>query len=106
MKSALAKTYVEPTDAEWNTKFLLLAMERKEFLETEKDLSCEWLVGECEDQLLELFTWFLGLTWEDQQRVAHRLKEALARVSVLHDSNRERAQRMIERQEKIERAKK
>jgi hypothetical protein len=97
MKPALAETYVEPTDAEWNTKFLLPAMERKEFLETEKDLSCEWLVGECEDQLLETFTWFLGLTWEDQQRVAHRLKEGLAKVSALRERNRERAQRMLER---------
>jgi hypothetical protein len=102
-KRNVAKTYCETV--EWRTKFITPAIERRKLLEN-GNLTIEDLIEESEDQLLEAFAYFLCLSPEQQQRTAQQFKDGLAKVSALHESNRERAQRMIERREKIERAKK
>jgi hypothetical protein len=52
MKPTLAQA-VEPTEAEWRTRFVFPAMVRKDRLENEK-LTIEELIEESEDQLLEV----------------------------------------------------
>jgi hypothetical protein len=97
MKPSLAETYVEMTDAEWRASFMLPAMERRDRLENER-LTVEQLIEENEDQLLEAFTYFLGLPFEQQLQCAQQFKDGLERVKELRDNNRKRAQRMLERQ--------
>jgi hypothetical protein len=72
------ETYVE-IGAEWRTKFLTSAMDRRERLEN-AELSIEELIEESEDQLLEAFAYFLCLSPEQQQRTAQQFKDGLERV--------------------------
>jgi hypothetical protein len=96
MKPTLAQTYVEPTEAEWRTRFLFPAMLRKDRLENEK-LAIEELTEEGEDQLLEAFAYFLCLSPEQQQHCARQFKDGLERVKALRENNRERAEQMLKR---------
>ena len=91
-----AKTYYEKVD--WHKKFLTAAMERRQRLENEK-LTIEELLLEHEDQLAEAFAFFLALTQEQQQKYAPQFKEGLQRVQEARERNREKAQRLLERQE-------
>jgi hypothetical protein len=97
MKRSLAKTYVEPTEAEWRTRFLFPAMLRKDRLENEK-LTIEELIEESETQLLEAFGYFLCLTPEQQEQTARQFKDGLERVKALRENNRERARQMLAKQ--------
>jgi hypothetical protein len=96
VKPTLAETYVEPTEAEWRTRFLFPAMLHKDRLENQK-LTIEELIEESEVQLLEAFAYFLCLSPEQQERCARQFKEGLERVKALRENNHKRAEQMLMR---------
>jgi hypothetical protein len=85
MKPTLAQA-VEPTEAEWRTRFVFPAMVRKDRLENEK-LTIEELIEESEDQLLEAFAYFLCLSPERQAGCSRQFKDGLERVKALRENN-------------------
>jgi hypothetical protein len=97
MTQWLADTYVEPTDLEWTQEYLFASSKRKDQLD-EEGLTTEELLELRNDELFDLFAWYLGQPSEVQQRYARQLAKGLAEARKLRDSNRGRAQRMLDKQ--------
>ena len=93
MTQWFADSYVEPTDLEWTQRYLFATAKRKDQLD-EEGLTTEELLELRNDELLDLFEWYLGQPWEAQQRCARQLKAGLAKVRAARERNKERAQRM------------
>jgi hypothetical protein len=94
MTQSFADTYVEPTDLEWTQRYLFATAKRKDQLD-EEGLTVEELVELHNDELLDLFSWYLGQPWELQQRCAKQLADGLAKVRAARDRNKERARKML-----------
>jgi hypothetical protein len=94
MTQWLADTYVEPTDLEWTQEYLFASSKRKDQLD-EEALTISELIELHNNELLDLFEWYLGQPWELQQKCAKQLKAGLAKVRAARDRNKERARKML-----------
>jgi hypothetical protein len=94
MTQLFAEAYVEPTDLEWTQRYLFATAKRKDRLD-EEGLTTEELLELRNDELFDLFEWYLGQPSEVQQRYARQLAKGLAEARALRDKNREQAQRML-----------
>jgi hypothetical protein len=92
MTQWLADTYVEPTDLEWTQEYLFASSKRKDQLD-EEALTISELIELHNNELLDLFEWYLGQPWELQQKCANQLKAGLAKVRAARD--KERARKML-----------
>jgi|SRR5215831_16233280 len=97
------RKYWDLSDREFQTMYLLDAMERQEFL-AHDDLDVEELCRESQQQIIKTFLWFGGLCPNDKEKIWPKLCAGLVKLQALQDSNRERAQRMLARLGAVEEA--
>jgi hypothetical protein len=98
----LAEAPEEVQAAEWHARFLIPAMSRKDFFDSDMaDLDCEDLVRESDEQHDDLFLYFLGLSAERQAEIAPRLKLQLEKIWAMREASRNRARRQLLKQQGV-----